>query len=169
MRWFELIKNQKTIAGLGMRSMDLDNIIEDDDDDCETRFMSFIEGVKSLKRIPSEVTFRLPDNQEIAGRILTDTPAPFLEEDYCWLLTKLKERASVEEVPVGRFRLQSDENLMDYRENKGDVRFIERRYHLVDAQSYVFYYSMQHGNDGYYLRLVGKEGSDILNFIKRYV
>lgn len=168
MSWFELIKNQKTIAGLNMRSMDLDNIIEDDDDDCETRFLSFIKGVESLGYNNTN-SLRLPDNQKVAGRILTNTPAPFLEEEYCWLLAKLKERASVEEVPVGRFRFESQENLMDYRENKGDVRFVERRYHLVDTQMYVFYYTLQHQNNGYYLRLIGKEGSDILNFIKRYV
>jgi len=44
MSWFGILKNQINVSGLSMREMDLDNIIEDEDDDCFTKFKKTIEN-----------------------------------------------------------------------------------------------------------------------------
>lgn len=53
--WRDILKNQKTIAGLNMRSMDLDNIIEEEEDDCKKWLLELIEHYHA---IPSERIYK---------------------------------------------------------------------------------------------------------------
>jgi len=48
MNWFDILKNQVNIAGLNMRTMDLDNIIEEEDDDCMERLIQFCDNLEAL-------------------------------------------------------------------------------------------------------------------------
>lgn len=41
MNWFGILKNQISVPGLSMRQMDLDNIIEEEDDECLQRLIQF--------------------------------------------------------------------------------------------------------------------------------
>jgi len=46
--WKDILKNQVALTGLNMRSMDLDNIIEEEEDDsCRKRIVNFIEKMKN--------------------------------------------------------------------------------------------------------------------------
>lgn len=49
--WKDILKNQVAVTGLNMRSMDLDNIIEEEEDDsCRKRIVNFIEKMKAHTR-----------------------------------------------------------------------------------------------------------------------
>lgn len=46
MNWFSILKNQISVPSLSMRQMDLDNIIEEDDEDCYEKVRGFFRRLK---------------------------------------------------------------------------------------------------------------------------
>lgn len=48
--WEDILKNQTSIAGVSMRSMDLDNIIEEEDDNCRKRLQKLLDSTEALNR-----------------------------------------------------------------------------------------------------------------------
>ena len=73
MSWFDLLKNQISVPGLSMRSMDLDNIIEeDDDDDCIKWFMEFQKRMVAISDASKYIDHPYAINQKMVNQVPND-------------------------------------------------------------------------------------------------
>lgn len=51
MSWFDILKNQISAPGLSMRTMNLDNLIDDEEDDCMSKLLDTIENFINKDRV----------------------------------------------------------------------------------------------------------------------
>lgn len=79
--WKDILKNQMNVAGLSMRSMDLDNIIEEEEEPCKKRLQAFFDKIRSQDRfgnVAAEITDDMKINfvetlgEEIACNIIDE-------------------------------------------------------------------------------------------------
>lgn len=164
MNWFDIIKNQMSISGLNMRQMDLDNIIDEDDDDCETKVKNFVDRVNALKKGYSVSA----EEGQILGAVQYNVDAPFLEEEYCWILDKIQKSVNggLDFKKLGYSTFVHNDSLGE------DVIFSCKKYINVDIAKRdnprtIFYYNFRHGNDGVQLYIDGHDIDMVEEFVRR--
>ena len=140
--WKEVLKNQMSVAGLNMRSMDLDNIIEDEDDTCEKRVLAFIEMVEQLPPRPYQ-------RDMIDGKAYSTTDmgigkVNLSEEAWCWVLGKLKNVAT-DGNPLEQYGVK--EQLFNHKEKSGNVEFVENRYIYASERKTIYIYIFDDTNN----------------------
>lgn len=154
-----------SISGLSMRQMDLDNIIDEDDDDCETKVKNFVDRVNALEKGYGKINIK---KDELFGAVHYNSDAPFLEEEYCWILDKIQKTANgeLDFRKLGYKIFIHDDSLGE------DITFSCKKYIDIDMERYetprtVFYYNFRHGNDGVQLYIDAGDIDTVEEFVRR--
>lgn len=140
--WKEVLKNQMSVAGLNMRSMDLDNIIDEEDDTCEKRVLAFIEMVEQLPPRPYQRDMK--DGQAYSTTDMGIGEVNLSEEAWCWILGKLKNVAT-DGNPLKTHGFK--EKIHRHSDRSGNVEYMENRYTYSAIRKTIYIYIFDDAND----------------------
>ena len=139
--WKEILKNQMSVAGLNMRSMDLDNIIDEEDDTCEKRVRAFIEMVEQLP--PRPYGRDMKDGKAYSTTDMGVGKVNLSEEAWCWVLGKLKKVAT-DGNPLKEHGFK--DKVFYYKDKSGNVAFRENRFIYASSRKTIYIYIFDDAN-----------------------